>query len=98
MEPERRARRPFRRRRQASPPDAELADPLPDYDCVDPLPDYDAPEQTLPAVGCRVSHEELGEGTVVGQFGFGDKARLAVAFPVRGVRRVLARYVTVVGE
>ncbi len=98
VEPERRARRPFRRRRQASPPDAELADPLPDYDCVDPLPDYDAPAQTLPAVGSRVSHEELGEGTVVGQFGFGPKARLAVAFPVRGVRRVLARYVTVVEE
>jgi len=44
-------------------------------------------------VGKEVFHEEFGVGRVVGQEGRGGKAKLSVAFPGSGVRKIVARYV-----
>ncbi len=42
--------------------------------------------------GDRVRHRVWGEGTVVSVRGAGEDAEVAVAFPARGVRTLLARY------
>ena len=93
---ERQVQTTWRPRRRPQPnADADFVDARSDdWDHVDPVPDYDEPVRSLPAVGARVVHEALGEGTVVGSSGAGPKARLLVDFPVRGVRRILASYLT----
>ena len=70
-------------------------DPFSDADFVDYDPDYDAEQQFVPALGARVHHEAFGVGEVVEHLGgHGPKARVAVLFPVRGVKRIVASFLT----
>ena len=49
----------------------------------------------MPALGARVVHDVFGEGEVVEHLGgHGAKTRVAVLFPARGVKRIVATYLT----
>jgi DNA helicase-2/ATP-dependent DNA helicase PcrA len=51
----------------------------------------------VPAMGARVSHPKFGEGLVVGSSGFGMNATVTVRFPGEGEKRIVARFLTLVG-
>jgi len=68
-------------------------DPFSESDFVDEDPDLDTWSSTLPALGDRVVHDVFGEGEVVEHLGGrGERARVAVLFPLRGVKRIVASY------
>jgi DNA helicase-2/ATP-dependent DNA helicase PcrA len=48
-------------------------------------------------MGARVSHPKFGEGLVVGSSGFGMNATVTVRFPGEGEKRIVARFLTLVG-
>ncbi len=78
-------------RRSHRPP----PDPFSDADFIDYDPDYDAQDSFVPALGARVAHAVFGEGEVVEHLGgHGPKTRVAVLFPARGVKRIVASYLT----
>ena len=78
-------------RRAHRPP----GDPFSDDDFVDYDPDYDTPDSFIPALGERVFHEAFGEGEVVEHLGgHGAMTRVAVHFPARGVKRIVASYLS----
>jgi DNA helicase-2/ATP-dependent DNA helicase PcrA len=60
------------------------------------VPDPDADGSWTRAVGVRVYHAQFGRGVVVGQEGGGPDARLTVRFGGATVKKVLARYLTVI--
>jgi len=60
------------------------------------VPDPDADGSWTRAVGARVYHAQFGRGVVVGQEGGGPDARLTVRFGGAVVKKVLARYLTVI--
>ncbi len=51
----------------------------------------------VPAMGARVSHPKFGEGLVVGSSGAGMNATVTVRFPGQGEKRIVARFLTLVG-
>lgn len=57
---------------------------------------FDEPEEAakLPSPGSTVYHSTFGAGTVVGSYGMGPRAHVAVSFPVQGIRRILASYLS----
>ncbi len=68
-------------------------DPFSESDFVDEDPDLDSWTSALPALGARVVHDVFGEGEVVEHLGGqGEQARVAVLFPLRGVKRIVASY------
>jgi DNA helicase-2/ATP-dependent DNA helicase PcrA len=85
---------PARRRPRAPAPPAP--------DSPDPgggrvfVPDPDADGSWTRAVGRRVYHAQFGRGVVVGQEGGGPDARLTVRFGGSVVKKVLARYLSVI--
>ncbi len=48
-------------------------------------------------MGAWVSHPKLGEGLVVGSSGAGLNTTVTVRFPGQGEKRIVARFLTVVG-
>ena len=81
-----------------SRPRRAAVDPQAYEDFVEPFPDYDSEPVDMPGPGARVAHDAYGEGTVVRTYGSGTNARLAVEFPLRGVKRIYARYLTVLDD
>jgi DNA helicase-2/ATP-dependent DNA helicase PcrA len=84
------SRRPVERRpaRRLPAPPAARAEPH-----FEPDPDASWTQ----VVGARVFHAQFGRGVVVGQEGNGPDARLTVRFGGAIVKRVVARYLTLIG-
>jgi len=55
-------------------------------------------DESGPGVGAQVQHATFGRGTVTAREGLGPNGRLVIRFEGCGVKRVVAKYVSVVGS